>query len=126
MIFHSMFDSGDSVNRISPLYEELSGIFIWQSSAPPEIKAITGENENQWVDALTMASARNGKIGTTSDALAEIVCQELLTRGGFQVNPSGAAPKYVEALQALKPYVRRIADEVRSNIRGKLVAVAVN
>ena len=126
MIFHSMLDSGDSVNRISPLYEELSGIFIWQSGAPPEIKAITGENEDQWVDALTMASARNGKIGTTSDALAEIVCQELLTKGGFQVNPNGTAPKYVEALQALKPYIKRIADEVRSNIRGKLVAVAVN
>ena len=126
MIFHSMLDSGHSVNRISPLYEELSGIFIWQSSAPPEIKAITGENEYEWTGALTMASARNGEIGTTSDALAEIVCQELLTKGGFQVNPDGAAPGYVRALQALKPYIRRIADEVRSNIKGKLVATAVN
>jgi len=126
MIFHSMLDSGDSVDRISPLYQELSDIFIGLDDAPPEIRAITGENEDRWVRALTMASARKGEIGTTSDALAEIVCQELLTKGGFQVNPAGAAPEYVEALQALKPYIRRIADEVRSSIRGTLVATAVN
>jgi len=126
MIFHSMLDSGDSVDRISPLYQELSGMLIWPRAAPPEIRAITGENEYKWTGALTMASARAGKVGATSDALAEIVCQELLTKGGFQVNPAGAAPEYVEALQALKPYIRRIADEVRSSIRGKLVATAVN
>jgi hypothetical protein len=126
MIFHSMLDSGDSVNRISPLYEELSGMLIWPNAAPPEIRALAGENESEWVGALTMSSARNGEIGTTNDALAEIVCQELLTKGGFQVNPDGADPEYVEALQALKPYIKRIADEVRSNMRGKLVATAVN
>jgi len=126
MIFHSMFDSGDSVDRISPLYRELSDMFLQYGEVDPEIEAITGENESKWVGALTMASARDGAIATTSDALAEIVCQELLTKGGFQVNPAGAAPKYVEALQALKPYIKRIADEVRSNIRGKLVATAVN
>ncbi len=126
MIFHSMFDSGDSVDRISPLYQELMDMFMQNVDPDPEIEALTGENENEWVGALTMASARNGEVGTTTDALAEIVCQELLTKGGFQVNPDGADPEYVEALQALKPYIKRIADEVRSNMRGKLVATAVN
>jgi hypothetical protein len=126
MIFHSMFDSGDSVDRISPLFQELMDMFMQNIDPPPEIEALTGENENEWVGALTMGSARNGEVGTTTDALAEIVCQELLTKGGFQVNPGGADPEYVEALQALKPYIKRIADEVRSNMRGKLVAVAVN
>jgi len=126
MIFHSMFDSGDSVDRISPLYQELMDMFMQNVDPDPEIEALTGENENEWVGALTMGSARNGEIGATTDALAEIVCQELLTKGGFQVNPDGADPEYVEALQALKPYIKRIADEVRSNMRGKLVATAVN
>lgn len=126
MIFHSMFDSGDSVDRISPLYQELMDMFMHNADPDPGIKDITGENDNKWVGALTMASARSGKVSGMNDVLAEIVCQELLTKGGFQVNPAGAAPKYVEALQALKPYIKRIADEVRSNIRGKLVATAVN
>jgi hypothetical protein len=126
MIFHSMFDSGDSVNRISPLFQEVMDMLTGVGDVDPEIEAITGEIEAKWVGALTMASARNGEIGSPEDVLAEIVCQELLTSGGFRVNPNGAAPEYVEALQALKPYIKRIADEVRSNIRGMLVATAVN
>lgn len=65
-------------------------------------------------------------MATESDAFAEIMCQELLTRNGFTINDSGAEQKYIDALYALKPVIKQCANEFNSNIRGKLIITAVN
>jgi hypothetical protein len=126
MIFHAMFDSGESAANVCPSFMELIMGLLYGETDDPELTPIASDFDDKWFGALTMKSARDGRIQAPTDAFAEIMCQELLTSGGFQINDRGAAPKYVKALHALKPYIKRCADEFRQRIRGKLVTVAVN
>ncbi len=126
MIIHAMFDSAESVESVCPSFLELVGNLMYGEVEDPDLEALASDYDIDWAGALTMKSARDGRVQVPSDAFAEIMCQELLTSGGFQINERGAAPKYVKALHALKPYIKRCADEFRQNIRGKLVTVAVN
>ena len=126
MIFHAMFDNVDLGGSLCPSYSELFSSIVYEDTDDPDLILLGGGEAAGWAGALTMKSARDGLVELATDAFAEIMCQELLTSGGFQINDRGAAPKYVEALHALKPHIKRCADEFRQNIRGKLVTVAVN
>jgi hypothetical protein len=64
-------------------------------------------------------------MATESDAFAEIMCQELLTRNGFTINDSGAEKNTLMHF-TLKPIIKQCANEFNSNIRGKLIITAVN
>lgn len=128
MLIHAMFDSGDSTSNVCSSFADFTNTLMFgdPDEVDPELAALAGDYDIDWIPALTMRSAREGLAQAPQDAYAEIMCQELLTKGGFQVNPAGAASKYVKALHALKPYIKRFADEFRQNIRGKLITVAVN
>lgn len=126
MIFHAMFDSGESAANVCPSFMELVMGLMYGEVDDPDLAPIASDYDDKWFGALTMKSARDGRVQTPGDAFAEIMCQELLTSGGFQINDRGAKPEYIRALHALKPYVKQCADEFRRNIRGKLVVVAVN
>jgi hypothetical protein len=129
MIFHSMFDAAETQALHAPLFAKLADAITMgeetEDLPDPALEPLSRDDE-AWFGALTMASARKGKIGATTDAIAEIMCQELLTAGGFQINDEGAEEEYIEALHSLKPFIKACADEFLLNIRGKLLIVSVN
>lgn len=130
MIIHSMFDN-DNTEVFSETYANVvQGALdlTYKGIIPPENIAILGGDSfyENWRHALTMRSARMDKISVASDAFAEIMCQELLTKSGFTINDSGAEQEYIDALYALKPVIKQCANEFNSNIRGKLIITAVN
>jgi hypothetical protein len=90
---------------IVPTWAQVGNDFVegWSESFP-EIGPIIGDDFTglSWYAALTMRSAREGRIGPPGDALSEIMCQELLG------------------------LVRRAAAEFRQAARGKLIIVEVN
>jgi len=126
MIFHAMLDNQNDTYAISPSYGTLRDSLIYEGGEIDGLELIGGEDNNVWYPALTMASARNGVIQGPSDALAEVVCQELLTTRGFVFNPDAVDPEVAEALKILQTHVKRVAEEFRRNIKGKLIVVAVN
>lgn len=128
MIVHAMFDGDYSMGKVCPgFWRIVSGLMNGDADGiDPALLPLTADWDIRWGRALTMRSAREGYLSAATDAYAEIMCQELLTQRGFRINDQGADPKYVEALHALKPYVKQAADEFRRNVRGKLITVAVN
>lgn len=133
MIIHAMFDSGESMRAVCPSYMELVFGLVYgdqedDAEVPPELAPLAGDyGTERWNRALTMRSAREDLIGDVpTDAFAEIMCQELLTKGGVRFDYSRVEPKYADALRALIPHVKRCADEFRRNIKGQLITVAVN
>jgi len=80
------------------------------------------------LSALTMNSARTSQIGSGADILPEMMCQELITRGGLKINfgPVRDNPKIARALRELAARVKKMAADFRRNAQGKLIATAVN
>ena len=129
MIVHAMFDRGDNDRRIVPeSFDTLLNSIIYGSGTGPESKIRDSwvNDRNMFMAALTMKSARKRRINTLGDGISEIVCQEILTTDGFQVNDDGVDPELAAALRDLKPAVEGIAEEWRALIRGKLITVRVN
>jgi hypothetical protein len=127
MIFHAMLDNINNVYDIAPSFGELRDALIYgDGEDDPDLAPIAGEDNYEWHSALTMASARNSALQSTGDALAEIMCQELLTTKGFVFNPEAVDPEIAGALGVLRARVKKIAEEFRRNIKGKLIVVAVN
>ena len=129
MIVHAIFDSNGDVegSMLSPTWKELQysvGEGYGRSQFEAELGPLIGADD--WFEALTMASARNGEIGGAPDALAEIMCQELLTRGGFVFNEDALDPEMLPAMEFMQALVKRAAGEVRKNIKGKLLIVAAS
>jgi len=125
MIVHAMFDRGGNDRLIVPeSFDTLLSSIIYG----PKTKIIDSwmGDRRAFMAALTMKSARKRKINTLGDAISEIVCQEILTTGGFRVNDDGVDPELASALRDLKPAVERIAEEWRELIRGKLITIRVN
>jgi hypothetical protein len=126
MIFHAIFDSMGGAGWLVPDYGDPENEAAWELGDEVEI-LYDVVDLSSWLPALTMASARAGRIDQYKDALAEMMCQELLTSGGFRINDDAPVePEYLEALHALEPHVKGWADDFRRNMRGKLIIVSVN
>lgn len=80
--------------------------------------------DQQVIEALTMKSAREDKILVPEDFFAEVITQEILTKGGFKFNPSGDE-EVDEALEELKEKVSGARQAWENEIRGRLVIIDV-
>lgn len=85
---------------------------------------LADEIDPRFVSALTMKSARNDKIIVVEDMFAEIITQEVLTKGGFRYNPTGD-DEVDEALQELKEMVSGARQAWEREIKGNLVIINV-
>ena len=128
IIFHSIFDSSTDTKNISPTFSELfDSLYMGEG----EFSELFYLDSFEWSSALTMKSAREGLELITSDALAEIMTQELLTKGGFRYNEDAlnlqnGDVNEVELFKKLKILIKQAADEFRQNSKGKLLIVTIN
>lgn len=131
MIVHAIFDVDltTASGHISPTFERIYDRLLnfGDGDEFEEIGALDNDLDvKRWVGALTMASARNGKLSRLGDALSEMICQEILTAGGLRLNLEAADPEFVPALEILASAVKTIGEEFRRASRGKLITVSVN
>jgi hypothetical protein len=124
MIFHAMFDSGPDMSFLAPYYDKLIIGIMNGRTEDPDLKPLW--RDESWFEALTMRSAREGRVLGSDDAFAEIMCQELLTSGGVRFDLEKVEPDLADALDALIPHIKKGADEFRRMIKGKLIVVGVN
>ena len=79
---------------------------------------------------MTMGSARSGFFrrsdGIYGDALAEMLCQELLVGHGLKLNMSAADPGDIPLWEEIRQVIKTSAQEVRKNLPGKFIVVGVN
>lgn len=138
MIVHAMFDSGDTseatdiVWHSSVLQKCTSTILRLMQEYGTSVGTMTsGEKrpgaDKLFISALTMNSARTGQITTQNieDAVAEIMCQAILTSGGFVYKKTGDAEldKVLSDIQSTVSVARPAFEKA---IRGKLINVDVN
>jgi len=131
MIFHAMFDGYGGINELIPDYFNIYNAF-YEGAADPGalddiIPAIQGERWYGTGGVLTMASARGRGLSTGSDAIAEMMCQELLTSTGLKLNLDVVEDEEeLKSWESLRMRIKKIADDFRKNARGKLLTIAVN
>jgi len=119
MIFHAIFhDFSGELSKISPTAELLA-----KNYRTSDLK-----NVNK---VLTHKSARvslkKGSIGRVgADEIAEMICQDLLTRRGLVLKIPEADKKDVDNWLAIKKTINKISQEVRANLPGKFIFVGVN
>lgn len=130
MIFHSMFDdNGAPPADFIPSWDDLGlNPFSFESK---EIKFRDGSfvDFNSGKDLaliFNMGSARAGELIGSNNVVAEAMCQELLTRNGFNFMPNDLDDESIEAMEDFQDSVRQAADEFRDNTRGKLLTVATS
>ena len=132
MIFHAMFDSNAQEMTLCPSLAQLNELMIYNPGdkiSDPDFAPLAreqGHKSEKWFKALTMASARNGKLDAISDAIAEMMCQELLTSGGLRLDLGVVSPEYHKPLHMLSDIIKQCANEFRKNIGGKYIIIAVN
>lgn len=132
MIFHAMFDSNAQEMTLCPSLAQLNELMIYNPGdkiSDPDFAPLAreqGHKSEKWFKALTMASARNGKLDVISDAIAEMMCQELLTSGGLRLDLGVVSPEYHKPLHMLSDIIKQCANEFRKNIGGKYIIIAVN
>jgi len=132
MIFHAMFDSNAQEMTLCPSFAQLNELMLFipgDKISDPNLAPLAreqGYKSEKWFKALTMASARNGKLNVISDAIAEMMCQELLTSGGLRLDLGVVSPEYHEPLRILSDIIMQCANEFRQNIGGKYIILAVN
>ena len=132
MIFHAMFDSNAQEMTLCPSLAQLNELMIYipgDKINDPDFAPLAreqGYKPEKWFKALTMASARNGKIAGINDAIAEMMCQELLTSGGLRLDLGAVSPEYHKYLRMLSDIIKQCANEFRKNIGGKYIIIAVN
>ena len=123
MIFHAIFhDFSGELSKISPTAELLAKNYNTLNFST-DLK-----NVNK---VLTHKSARvslkKGDIGRLSiDEIAEMICQDLLTRRGLVLKIPEADKKEVDDWLAIKKIIKKISQEVRANLPGKFIFVGVN
>ena len=145
MILHSIFDTNSMTEDLVPGYRELVDLLTIGDSEDEELELFANLTDNPGparalISTLTMASARNGELSGGSDPLAEMMCQELLTKSGLRLNldameapkgPSWHGGSYDpdelrETIVALGRRVKQMAADFRRNARGKLIITATN
>ena len=130
MIFHSMFDdTGAPPADFIPSWDDLElNPFSLESK---EIKFRDGSlvdfNSGEDLGRIfTMGSARSGQLNGSNNVVAEAMCQELLTRNGFNFKPNDLDDESIQIMEDFQDNVRQAADEFRDNTRGKLLTVATS
>jgi len=130
MIFHSMFDdTGAPPADFIPSWDDLDlSPFSLESK---EIKFKDGspidfDSGKDLSRIFTMGSARSGQLNGSNNVVAEAMCQELLTRDGFDFKPDDLDDESIQAMEEFQDSVRQAADEFRNNTRGKLLTVATS
>ena len=132
MLVHAIFDSESLYRELTPgwasVVQQISS--EWDTKKSPIGGDGGFEDGYNWSKLLTMKSARNGEIYSQSDAYAEIMCQEIFTTSGFQIDKSKATTaklaRCAKELELLKKSVIEGSGEFKRNIKGKLIMVAVN
>jgi len=124
MIMHAIFDSELMRNKLTKLGHDIGNL---QNTSPGFSKRV--------IDILTMKSAITQRKGPVphqqeqyrnyflNDDLAEMVCQELLTKNGLRLNIAGLTDYEVEYLKNLKQKVSEVAKWFDNYIKGKLIVV---
>ena len=129
MIIHAMFDNTDSMassGLVSSWWNLYYSLIYGDGDLADELAPLVGEDVMPWSNALTFASARNKAIQSAADSLAEMMCQELLTKSGLVFKPEVLDDEQLEAMKTLQAHVKAAAAEFRKNIKGKLIIVGVN
>ena len=129
MIIHSIFDSATCADHLVKDYSAIERVLTTgKGDAEMFLKNIAGDDAVEWQSYLTMKSARDRKINSPSDALAEMMCQELLTSGGLRLDFSGVDENdpIRNDFIWLKRQVKWKAEDFRKKARGKLIIIAVN
>ena len=130
MIFHSMFDdTGAPPADFIPSWDDLElNPFSLESK---KIKFKDGslvdfDSGKDLGRIFTMGSARSGQLNGSNNVVAEAMCQELLTRDGFNFKPNDLDDESIQIMEEFQDSVRQAADEFRDNTRGKLLTVATS
>jgi len=136
MIIHAIFDSAQCADLLTPGYSWIADALAAGKGytegggydSRTFLKSIAGDYAVDWQGYLTMRSARNREVNSPSDAMAEMMCQELLTTGGLKFDFEGMDENdpVRKDLIWLGKQVKSKAAEFRKSARGKLIAVAVN
>lgn len=116
MLFHAIFDNADpSIGNGSAELRQL--VPSWSKC----VGAAGGLEK--W---MTMGSARSKSIGTSADASAEAMTQELLDRRGFHLAPLNTRGKSTPAwADRVISLFKEAGDEFRTNAPGHLITVVV-
>jgi hypothetical protein len=135
MVMHSIFDTNSMTDELIPGFRELNAWLVY-GDAELEDDALlplvnltdNAEATEDVTQTLTMASARNGQLSGGGDILAEMMCQELLTKGGLRIdfNTVQEKPEMERAIRALARHVKRMAADFRRNAQGKLIVTSTN
>jgi len=132
---HSIFDTNSMTEELIPGFRELNAWLVYgdaeiEDDALMPLVNLTDNSEatEDVTQTLTMASARNGQLAGGGDILAEMMCQELLTKGGLRINFNTVQekPALERAIRALARHVKRMAADFRRNAQGKLIVTATN
>jgi hypothetical protein len=142
MVMHSIFDTNSITDDLIPGFSELNahlvfgdggGEYLDESVDDDPLAPIANLTDNYGTtkliaSAMTMASARNNRLSSGGDLLAEMMCQELLTKGGLRVNFESLSdnPEIEGAVRELARRVKRMAADFRRNAQGKLIVTATN
>jgi hypothetical protein len=137
MVMHSIFDSNSMTDKLIPGFQELNALLTYGSDEgldeddvfmPLNNLTDNYENTRAVASTLTMASGRSGQVAGSGDILAEMMCQELLTKSGLRMNfePVRDNPEIEAAVRELARRVKRMAADFRRNAQGKLIVTATN
>ena len=133
MILHSIFDTNAMSSNLVPGYREIIDLVTFGDSEDEELEPLMNLTDNYraskaLVSALTMKSARDMQLAGGSDPVAEMMCQELLTKRGLQLNVDAIAGSDAlrDAIRALGRRVKKMAADFRQNAQGKLIITATN
>lgn len=141
IVMHSIFDTNRMVEEFIPGYRELYSHMAYGGDKDED-----DYSEEDWylaplsnltdrftefdavLSTMTMNSAMTKKIDSGADILPEMIVQELITKGGININfePVSDKPKIERALNELIVRVKKMADEFRRNAQGKLIVTATN
>ena len=133
MVMHSIFDTNSMTDELIPGFQELNALLVYGSDEDDVFMPLNNLTDNyeatqDVVQTLTMASARSGQVAGAGDVLAEMMCQELLTKGGLRIdfNTVQEKPEMERAIRELGRRVKRMAADFRRNAQGKLIVTATN
>lgn len=128
MIFHAMFDDlGGSPADFIPSWDDLMGdIYNLDKMKFSDGSPVDSSSTADLGRIFTMGSARAGRLEGGGNAVAEALCQELLTKGGFRFMSDDLDDDSISMMDDLAEHVRTAADEFRSSTRGKLLTVSAS
>lgn len=123
MIVHAMFDTQQAN---SPTLGKM-WMDVYRAGADEDdfVDAFESDSGRLMSKALTMKSARDGRLGAYTDAIAEILTQAVLTTAGFQYNETGD-----DRMDSLMANVARVVaparEEFESQVAGKVLTVGAH